>query len=161
MTYSFPYLEPVCCSMSSSNCCFLTCIQISQEAGEVVCYSHLFKSFLQFVVILVKLTKHKPAQCPMLSCCRKEICCLKGTDPTKLDELGNDRIRTWFKFSWFLEQLFFPHYVFCLLYSCLCATNIIIWIWTKMFIKVIHQIFLFKWIYNLFVENNRILGFNY
>ena len=31
--YSFSYLEPVCCSMSSSNCCFLTCIKISQEAG--------------------------------------------------------------------------------------------------------------------------------
>ena len=30
--YFFPYLEPVCCSMCSSNCCFLTCIQISQEA---------------------------------------------------------------------------------------------------------------------------------
>ena len=26
-------LEPVCCSTSSSNCCFLACIQISQEAG--------------------------------------------------------------------------------------------------------------------------------
>ena len=26
--YSFSYLEPACCSMSSSNCCFLTCIQI-------------------------------------------------------------------------------------------------------------------------------------
>ena len=34
--YSFTYLEAVCCSMSSSNCCFLTCIQISQEAGQVV-----------------------------------------------------------------------------------------------------------------------------
>ena len=31
--------------MSSSNCCFLTCIQISQEAGKVVWYSHLFKNF--------------------------------------------------------------------------------------------------------------------
>ena len=48
--YSFSYLEPVCCPMSSSNCCFLTCIQISQEAGKVVCYSHLFKNFPQFVV---------------------------------------------------------------------------------------------------------------
>ena len=38
-------LEPVCCSMSSSNCCFLTCIQISQEAGQVVWYSHLFQNF--------------------------------------------------------------------------------------------------------------------
>ena len=34
--YSFSYLEPVCCSMSSFNCCFLTCIQVSQEAGQVV-----------------------------------------------------------------------------------------------------------------------------
>ena len=41
--YSFSYLEPVCCSMPSSNCCFLTCIQISQEAGQVVWYSHLKK----------------------------------------------------------------------------------------------------------------------
>ena len=36
--------------MSISNCCFLTCIQISQEAGKVVWYSHLFKNFPQFVV---------------------------------------------------------------------------------------------------------------
>ena len=50
-TYSFPYLEPVCCSMSGSNCCFWICIQISQEAGQVVWYSHLLKNFPQFVVI--------------------------------------------------------------------------------------------------------------
>ena len=37
--------------MSSSNCCFLTCIQVSQEADQVIWYSHLFKSFPQFVVI--------------------------------------------------------------------------------------------------------------
>ena len=37
--------------MSSSNCCFLTCIQISQEAGKVVWYSSLFKNIPQFVVI--------------------------------------------------------------------------------------------------------------
>ena len=49
--YSFPYLEPVCGSMSSSNCCFLTCIQISQEAGKVFWYSHLFQIFPQFVMI--------------------------------------------------------------------------------------------------------------
>ena len=51
LTYSFSYLEPVCCSMSSSNCCFLTYIQISQEAGQVVWYSHLFQNFPQFIVI--------------------------------------------------------------------------------------------------------------
>ena len=37
--------------MSSSNCFFLTWIQISQEAGQVVWYSHFFKNFPQFVVI--------------------------------------------------------------------------------------------------------------
>ena len=37
--------------MSSSNCCFLTCMQVSQEAGQVVCYSHLFQDFPQFIVI--------------------------------------------------------------------------------------------------------------
>ena len=37
--------------MSSSNCCHLTCIQISQEAGQVVWYSHLFQNFPQFIVI--------------------------------------------------------------------------------------------------------------
>ena len=44
-------LELVCCSMSSSTCCFLTCIQISQEADKVVWYSHFLKNFPQFVVI--------------------------------------------------------------------------------------------------------------
>ena len=37
--------------MSSSNYCFLTCIQISQEVDQVVWYSYLFKNFPQFVVI--------------------------------------------------------------------------------------------------------------
>ena len=41
--YTFPDLELVCY--------FLSCIQISQEAGQVVWYSYLFKNFLQFVVI--------------------------------------------------------------------------------------------------------------
>ena len=36
---------------SSSNCSFLTCIQVSQEAGQVVWYSHLFQNFPQFIVI--------------------------------------------------------------------------------------------------------------
>ena len=49
--YSFSYLEPVGCSMSSSNCCFLTCIQVSQEAGQMLWYSHLFQNFPQFIVI--------------------------------------------------------------------------------------------------------------
>ena len=49
--YSFTYLEPVCCSMSSSNCWFLTCIEVSQKAGQVIWYSPLFQNFPQFIVI--------------------------------------------------------------------------------------------------------------
>src|SRR5574337_940142 len=49
--YCFSCLEAVCCSMSSSSCCFLTCIHVSQEAGHVVWYSHLFQNLLQCIVI--------------------------------------------------------------------------------------------------------------
>ena len=38
--------------MSGSNCCFLTCIQISQEAGQVVLDPHLLKNFV--VINMVK-----------------------------------------------------------------------------------------------------------
>ena len=51
LMYSFPYLEPDHCSKYSSNSCFLTCILVSQEAGQVVWYSHLFQNFPPFVVI--------------------------------------------------------------------------------------------------------------
>ena len=44
-------MEPVHYSMSDSNCCFLTWIQISQDTGQVVWYSHLFKNFSLFCVI--------------------------------------------------------------------------------------------------------------
>ena len=36
--YSFPNFEPVCCSMSGSNCSFLTCIKVSWETGKIVWY---------------------------------------------------------------------------------------------------------------------------
>ena len=49
--YCFSHWEPVCCSTSSSNCCILTFIQVSQKAGQVVWYSHLFQNFPQFIVI--------------------------------------------------------------------------------------------------------------
>ena len=49
--YSFPNLEPVCWFVSGSNCCFLICIQISQEAGQVIWYPNLFKNFPEFAVI--------------------------------------------------------------------------------------------------------------
>ena len=37
--------------MPSSNSCFLTYVQVSQEAGQVVSYAHLFQNFPQFIVI--------------------------------------------------------------------------------------------------------------
>ena len=37
--------------MSGSNCCFLTCVQVFQGTGKEVWYSHIFKTFPQFVVI--------------------------------------------------------------------------------------------------------------
>ena len=49
--YSFPNLEPALFPLSSVNCCFLTCTHISQEAGKVVWYSHLFQNFSLFIVI--------------------------------------------------------------------------------------------------------------
>ena len=49
--HSFLNLEPISYSMSGSNCCFLTCIQVSQERDKVVWYSDLFKNFPQFAVI--------------------------------------------------------------------------------------------------------------
>ena len=44
-------LEPVHCPMSSFNCCFLFCIQVSQGTGKIIWYSHLFKNFPQLAVI--------------------------------------------------------------------------------------------------------------
>ena len=47
--YSFSYLDSVCCSMSSSNCCFLTCIFSGGRSTGLL--FHLFQNFPQFIVI--------------------------------------------------------------------------------------------------------------
>ena len=50
--FSFPNVEPVHCSMFGFNCCSLTCIQISQEAGKVVWCPHILKkNFPQYIMI--------------------------------------------------------------------------------------------------------------
>ena len=51
MWYPILNPEPISFSIQCSNCCFLTRIQVSQETGKAVCYSHLFKNFPQFVMI--------------------------------------------------------------------------------------------------------------
>ena len=48
---SFLDLKPISCSIQGSNCCFLTLLQVSQETGKMVWYSHLSRSFPQFVMI--------------------------------------------------------------------------------------------------------------
>ena len=58
--YSFSYLEPACCSISSSNLCFLICTEVSQEAGQLVWYSHLFQNFPQFIVIHTEWRSTRP-----------------------------------------------------------------------------------------------------
>ena len=51
--------------MSISNCCFLTCMQISQEADQVVWYSHLFQNFPQFIWRSTRLFRtNTPKICP-------------------------------------------------------------------------------------------------
>ena len=49
--HSFPNFEPVHWSRTGSNYCFLTCMQVSQEAGQVVWCSHLLQNVAQFVVL--------------------------------------------------------------------------------------------------------------
>ena len=49
--YSFSYLEQSVVPCPVASCCFLTCIEVSQKAGQVVWYSHLFQNFPQFIVI--------------------------------------------------------------------------------------------------------------
>ena len=49
--FIFVYGVRKCSSFILFNSCFLTCIQISQEAGKVVWYSHLLKHFPKFIVI--------------------------------------------------------------------------------------------------------------
>ena len=51
LLYSFSNFEPVSCSIFNYNCGSLTHIQVSQKTNKVVCYSQVFKNFLQFVVI--------------------------------------------------------------------------------------------------------------
>ena len=41
LSYCFSNFESVSCFISSSDCCFLTSIQVSQETGTLVWYFHL------------------------------------------------------------------------------------------------------------------------
>ena len=102
--YPFPNLEQVYCSMSSSNCCFLTCIQISQEAGRVVWYSHLFQNFPQFVVI--HTVKVKKAMAPHSSTLAWKIPWTE--EPGRLQSMGS--LRVWHNWATSLSLFTFMHW---------------------------------------------------
>ena len=51
LSCSFPNFKSFCCSVSDSNCCFLTYIQTCLEKDKVIWYSHFLKNFPQFVVV--------------------------------------------------------------------------------------------------------------
>ena len=71
--YYFSYLEPVCCSMSSSNYCFLTCIHISQETiGTYVSIIILNINGLNALTKRHRLTEWIQKEDPY-------ICCLQET----------------------------------------------------------------------------------
>ena len=50
LSYSFLNPEPISCSIEGSHCCILSRIQVAQETGKMFWYSHLFKSFPQFIM---------------------------------------------------------------------------------------------------------------
>ena len=126
--YSFPDLEPVCCSMSSSNCCLLTCIHIFQESGQVVWYSQLLKNFPQFVVVhTVKgfVIVNKAEVDVFL-----ELCCFFN-DPTDVGNLisgfstfSKTSVNIW---NFIVNELLkpglekFEHYFTNMWYGCNCA----------------------------------------
>ena len=92
--------------MFSSNYCFLTCIQISQEAGQVVWYSCFFKNFPQFVGISVQfssvaqscLTLHDPMNCTTPGPCPA---LQQGTaDPRLRQRLLDTPGQVWVSFLW-------------------------------------------------------------
>ena len=72
--------DPVYCSMSSSNCCFLSCIQVSQEVGYVVLYCHLINNIPQFVVIHTVKT----------SLVAQTVKCLPAMQEIRVQSLGQE-----------------------------------------------------------------------
>ena len=125
-TYSLPNFEPVHCFMSHSNCCFLTCTQVSQEAGKMVWYSHLFKNFPQFVVIhtVKDFSVVSEAEVDVFL----EFCCLfyGPTDVGNLISSSSTFLHTtWtsgsfqFMYCWSLEN--FEHYFATVWDECNCS----------------------------------------
>ena len=92
--FSFPSLEPVHCSMSGSNCCFLTCVQISQEADKVVWYSHLGKFLRISLPTNISLTWNSECKLTNLFLALPRWCMWERThlsmEETRVQSLGQE-----------------------------------------------------------------------
>ena len=140
----FPDLEPVCYSMSSSNCCFLIWIKISQEVGQIVLYSHLLKNFPQFVVIhTVKgfdiVNKTKVDDCLELSCFSDDPTdvgnLISGSSAFSKSSLNNLKFTVHILLKSGLAN--FEHYFACEWDECNCAVVwtffgiAFLWVWNE------------------------------
>ena len=85
--YSFPNLELVHCSMSGSNCCFLTYIQVSQEAGQVVWY---FPSLSEFSTVYCDPHKGFGVVIKAEIDVFLQLCCFFFYDPMDVGNLISD-----------------------------------------------------------------------
>ena len=106
--------------MSSSNCCFLTCIQVFQEAGQMVWYFHLLKNFPLFIGIhivkgfgIVNKAKIDVLSVPPNSLCsREKILLLPYTGRCGTDYRGM-LIEITFISSWRCWQTEISHIIPC------------------------------------------------
>ena len=114
--------------MSSSNCCFLTCIHVSQEAGQAVWYSHLFQNFPQFIVIhTVKgfgiVNKAGVDVLLELSFLRiQQMLAIWSLVPLPFLIPAWTSRSSWFMYCWSLEN--FEHYFASVLDECNC---VVVW----------------------------------
>ena len=128
--HSFPNLEPFHCSMSGSTCCFLTCIQVSQETGKVVWYPHLIQNFPEFVVTHNKQSKRLECSQWSRSKCFSGFSCF-FYDPTGVGNLicGSSAFSKSGLYIWkFSVQVLlkpslenFEHYFGCMWNECNCS----------------------------------------
>ena len=116
--------EPVHCSMSGSNYCILSCLQVSQEASNVVWYFHFFKNFPQFVVIhtvkgfsVVNEAKVDVfLEYPRFFYDPTDVCNLTSCSSA----FSKSRLYIWITTTYWLSSLLRP---FCIVLLCIPATS--------------------------------------
>ena len=122
--------------MSISNRCFLTCIQISQEAGQVVWYSHHLKNFPQFIVIhtvkglgIVNKAKVDVFWNSLAFSMIQWMLAIWSLVPLPFLNPAWTSRSSWFMYCWSLAWRNFEHYFasVCDEYNCFCGSLSILW----------------------------------